>query len=104
MAVLTIPLHIHALLTGVLPPFLSFLVLVLSHYQIHALHIDPRSFVLLSAFAQRLLIRVGPDSARGAEAGGVTMAMVVREFICQRIAPLQRHSRPMWTFRGLGTQ
>ncbi|KAE8806350.1 hypothetical protein D1007_17506 [Hordeum vulgare] len=28
------------------------------------------------------------------------MAMVAREYICRRIAPLQRHSRPMWTFRG----
>ncbi|KAE8818758.1 hypothetical protein D1007_03356 [Hordeum vulgare] len=45
-----VPLHIHALLSGVLPPFLSFLTLVLSHYQIHALHLDPSSLVLLSAF------------------------------------------------------
>ncbi|KAE8799584.1 hypothetical protein D1007_24961 [Hordeum vulgare] len=28
------------------------------------------------------------------------MAMVVREFICRRIAPLQRHSCPMWAFSG----
>ncbi|KAE8803170.1 hypothetical protein D1007_20940 [Hordeum vulgare] len=50
MAAATIPLHTHALLAMVLPLFSSFLVAVLSHYQIHALHLDPRSFVLLSAF------------------------------------------------------
>ncbi|KAE8778405.1 hypothetical protein D1007_48710 [Hordeum vulgare] len=30
----------------------------------------------------------------------VTIAMVVREFIHRRIAPLQRHSRPMWAYAG----
>ncbi|KAE8814747.1 erythrocyte binding protein-like [Hordeum vulgare] len=46
-----VPLHIHALLYGVLSSFSSFLGAVLSHYQIHALHLDPSSLVLLSAFA-----------------------------------------------------
>ncbi|KAE8784144.1 hypothetical protein D1007_42316 [Hordeum vulgare] len=36
--------------TGVLPPFSRFLVGVLSHYQIHVLHLDPNSLVLLSSF------------------------------------------------------
>ena len=27
---------------------------------------------------------------------GVTVPMVVREFVRRRVAPLQRHSRPMW--------
>ncbi|KAE8812641.1 hypothetical protein D1007_10342 [Hordeum vulgare] len=31
---------------------------------------------------------------------GVTMAMVVREFICRWIAPIQRHSRPVWAYTG----
>ncbi|KAE8816033.1 hypothetical protein D1007_06583 [Hordeum vulgare] len=192
MADPTIPLHIHALLAGVLPPFSSFLVVVLSHYQIHALHLDPRSFVLLSAFVFlcEAFVGVTPFGAllrhffslklvskqqcsgyaslkaadslapgaldavllpevevfrrqwvvvEAAEAGalfqlpttpampnqgwmhrelsdslfasvltrleelkraGVTMAMLLREFICWRISPLQHHSRPMWTFRG----
>ncbi|KAE8788304.1 hypothetical protein D1007_37702 [Hordeum vulgare] len=51
MATSTVPLHIHALLSSVLPPFSSFINAVLSHYQIHALHLDPSSLVLLSAFA-----------------------------------------------------
>ncbi|KAE8817262.1 hypothetical protein D1007_05158 [Hordeum vulgare] len=51
MATHTVPLHNHALLSGVLPPFSSFLTTVLSHYQIHGLHLDPSSLVLLSAFA-----------------------------------------------------
>ncbi|KAE8769036.1 hypothetical protein D1007_59418 [Hordeum vulgare] len=42
-----------------------------------------------------VLIRLG--QLRRAE---VSMAMVVREFICRRIAPLQRHSRPMWAYAG----
>ena len=28
---------------------------------------------------------------------GVTAPMVVKEFVKRRVAPLQRHSRPMWT-------
>ncbi|KAE8801333.1 hypothetical protein D1007_23029 [Hordeum vulgare] len=51
MATPTIPLHIHTLLSGVLPPFSSFLIIVLSHYRIHALHLDPSSLVLISAVA-----------------------------------------------------
>ena len=31
---------------------------------------------------------------------GVTELMVVKEFVQWRIAPLQRHSRPMWAFTG----
>ncbi|KAE8792086.1 hypothetical protein D1007_33410 [Hordeum vulgare] len=45
-----VPLHFHALLSSVLPPFSGFLDAVLSHYQIHALHMDPCSLILLSAF------------------------------------------------------
>ncbi|KAE8774573.1 hypothetical protein D1007_53026 [Hordeum vulgare] len=51
MAAPAIPLHIQANLSGVLPPFSSLLTAVLSHYQIHALHLDVSSLVLLSAFA-----------------------------------------------------
>ncbi|KAE8787485.1 hypothetical protein D1007_38542 [Hordeum vulgare] len=32
----------------------------------------------------------------------VSMAMVVHEFICRRISPLQRHSRLMWAYTGPG--
>ncbi|KAE8816793.1 hypothetical protein D1007_05534 [Hordeum vulgare] len=46
-----VPLHFHALISGVLPPFSGFINAVLSHYQIHALHVDPRSLVLLFTFA-----------------------------------------------------
>ncbi|KAE8798873.1 hypothetical protein D1007_25841 [Hordeum vulgare] len=187
-----VPLHIHALLSGVLPPFSSFFVAMLSHYQIHALHLDPSSLVLLSAFALlcEAFVGVTPSvalprhffslelvsveqcsgcvslkmtntavpgaldaelllKAKGfrrqwvqvetTEDGallqppltpatpnlgwrredlndprltpilirieilkwvGVTMAMVVRGFIRRRIAPLQRHSRPMWAYAG----
>ncbi|KAE8808283.1 hypothetical protein D1007_15470 [Hordeum vulgare] len=45
-----VPLHLHALLSGVLPLFSNFLVTMLSHYQIHVLHLDPSSLVSLSAF------------------------------------------------------
>lgn len=46
-----IPLHLHALFAGLVPPFFDYFNAVLSHYQIHALHLDPGSIVLLSAFA-----------------------------------------------------
>jgi hypothetical protein len=46
-----IPLHLHALFAGLLPPFSNFFNVVLSHYQIHALHLDPGSIILLSGFA-----------------------------------------------------
>ncbi|KAE8792093.1 hypothetical protein D1007_33417 [Hordeum vulgare] len=48
---LAVPLHSQALLSDVLPPFSGFLNAVLSYYQIHVLHLDPCSLVLLSAFA-----------------------------------------------------
>ncbi|KAE8776328.1 hypothetical protein D1007_51089 [Hordeum vulgare] len=65
MATPAIPIHIHALLSGILPPFSSFLVAVLSHYQIHALHLDPSSLVLLSAFALLWEAFVGVTPFRG---------------------------------------
>ncbi|KAE8770440.1 hypothetical protein D1007_57802 [Hordeum vulgare] len=184
----TVPLHIHALLSGVLSPFSRFFIAVLPHSQIHALHLDPGSLVLLSAFGflceafvgvtpsiallfhffslelvseeqcsgcaslktanalipgaldielipeamgfrrqwvqvdtaeagvlfQPSLAPATPNQEWGCEQfndprltpvltrlgklkrAGVTMAMVVREFICRWIAPLQRHSHPMW--------
>ncbi|KAE8796506.1 hypothetical protein D1007_28492 [Hordeum vulgare] len=187
-----VPIHFHAHLSGVLPPFSGFLKLVLSHYQIHALHLDPRSLVLLSAsaFLCEAFVGVTPSMAllrhflsiklisevqcsgcaslrtvdataprvlyvellpeaevfrrqwvqvEAVEAGalfqtpptpmtrkrrwereelsdarlapvlirleklrraGVSMTMVVHEFSYQRIAPLQRHSRPMWAYTG----
>ena len=33
---------------------------------------------------------------------GVTSPMVVKEFVKQRLAPLKRHSRPMWDSTGAG--
>ncbi|KAE8789137.1 hypothetical protein D1007_36828 [Hordeum vulgare] len=46
-----VPLHFEALIYGILPPFSGLIDAVLSDYQIHALHLDPRSLVLLSTFA-----------------------------------------------------
>ncbi|KAE8797589.1 hypothetical protein D1007_27244 [Hordeum vulgare] len=185
-----VPLHFHTLLSSVLPPFSGLLNAVLSHYEIHALHLDPRSLVLISAFAFlcEAFVGVTPSVAllrhffslemisevrcfacaslrtidatapgvlytellpkaegflrqwvqvEAAEAGalfqppptpatpnqgwereelgkprlapvlirleklrraGVSMAMVMCEFICRWIAPLQRHSHPMWAY------
>ncbi|KAE8766541.1 hypothetical protein D1007_62217 [Hordeum vulgare] len=45
-----VPLHFHDLISGVLPPFSGFINVVLSDNHIHALHLDPHSLVLLSAF------------------------------------------------------
>ena len=32
---------------------------------------------------------------------GLTGQMVLRDFVKRRIAPLQWHSEPVWTYRGL---
>ncbi|KAE8817963.1 retrotransposon protein [Hordeum vulgare] len=47
----SITLHLLALFSGLLPPFSEFLDVVHAHYQIHALHLDPRSVLLVSSFA-----------------------------------------------------
>jgi hypothetical protein len=44
-------LFLHTLFAGLLPPFSDFFNAVLSHYQVHALHLKPNSVLLLSAFA-----------------------------------------------------
>ena len=36
-----IPIHLHALWAGLIPPFSAFFNAVLSHYQINMLHLDP---------------------------------------------------------------
>ncbi|KAE8812679.1 hypothetical protein D1007_10250 [Hordeum vulgare] len=190
MATPMVTLHIHTLLSSVLPPFSRFLIALLSHYHIYMFHLDPSSLVLLSAFTflcdafvgvTRFLallhnfsleivseelcsgcasLKTADTSVPGAldaellpeaegfrrqwvqvetaktgalfqplstpatsnrgwlreefidprltpvltrleklKREGVTMAMVVREFICRRIAHLQSHSRPIWPTR-----
>ena len=51
MAATEIPIHLHALWAGLIPPFSNFFNVVLSHYQVHALHLDPQSIILLAVFA-----------------------------------------------------
>jgi hypothetical protein len=46
-----IPIYLHALLAGLVPPFSNFFYAILSHYQIQALHLDPASIILLATFA-----------------------------------------------------
>ena len=46
-----IPIHLHALLAGLVPPFSDFFNAIILHYQIQALHLDPRSSIHLAAFA-----------------------------------------------------
>ncbi|KAE8821651.1 hypothetical protein D1007_00438 [Hordeum vulgare] len=60
-----IRLRIHALLYSVMPPFSSFLIAVLSHYQIHTFHLDHSSLVLLSAstFLCEAFVGVTPSVA-----------------------------------------
>ena len=51
MSATEIPIYLHALLAGLIPPFSPFFNAVMSHYQIHLLHLDPRSVILLAVFA-----------------------------------------------------
>ena len=184
-----IPIHLHALWAGLIPPFSAFFNAMPSHYQVNALHLDPQSIILLAifAFVCEAMVGIAPsvtllrhffslhliDSrqssgcvsfhAVAATAGegidfelppstskfrtrwvfvdagvlspllqaplgpavpnsgwshqrlsspglahvwlrlrllkdrGVTAPMVVKEFVKRWVAPLQRHSRPMWT-------
>ena len=51
MSATEIPIHLHALLAGLIPPFSPFFNAMMSHYQIHLLHPDPCCFILLVVFA-----------------------------------------------------
>ena len=51
MTTTEIPIHLHALWAGLIPPFSAFFNAVLEHYQIHMLHLDPQSMTLLAVFA-----------------------------------------------------
>ena len=46
-----VPCFAVALWAGLVPPFSDFFNVVLSHYQIHMLHLSPESITLLSVFA-----------------------------------------------------
>jgi hypothetical protein len=47
----TFPVFVHSVYAGLVPPFFDFFNAILSHYQIHALHLQPNSVLLLSIFA-----------------------------------------------------
>ena len=51
MSATEIPIYLHALLEGLVPPFYHFFNVVILHYQIHLLHLDPCSVILLAIFA-----------------------------------------------------
>ena len=51
MSATEIPIHLHALFAGLIPPFSPFFSAIISHYQIHLLHLDPCTIILLDAFA-----------------------------------------------------
>ena len=46
-----VPFFVDALWSGLVPPFSAFFDVVLSHYQIHMLHLDPQSVTLLAVFS-----------------------------------------------------
>lgn len=51
MSATGMPIYLHALFSGLIPPFSPFLNAIISHYQIHLMHLDPRSIILLAVFA-----------------------------------------------------
>src|SRR5664279_3687665 len=51
LAVTEYPLFIHTLFAGLMPPFSPFFLVVLEHYQIQLLHLQPNSVVILDVFA-----------------------------------------------------
>ena len=50
-ALTEVPIFVEALWAGLIPPFSAFFNVVLEHYQIHMLHLDPQSVTLLAVFA-----------------------------------------------------
>ena len=60
-----IPIHLHALWAGLVRPFSAFFNVVLSHYQINSLHLDPQSIILLAVFAfvYETMVGIAPSVA-----------------------------------------
>ncbi|KAE8787524.1 hypothetical protein D1007_38523 [Hordeum vulgare] len=78
----SIPLHLLSLFSGLLPQFLEFFDTVLTHTQIHALHLDPRYVLLLSSFAflYEAFLGVPPSVA------------LLRHFLSLLLTALDQHS------------
>ena len=45
------PFCLYSISVGLVPPFSEFFYAILDHYQVHALHIQPRSIFVPSLFA-----------------------------------------------------
>ena len=59
MSATEIPIYVHALLAGLVPPFSPFFSAIISHYQIHLLHLGLCSVILLTVFAFLCKVMVG---------------------------------------------
>ncbi|KAE8807958.1 hypothetical protein D1007_15638 [Hordeum vulgare] len=61
----SVALNLPGLFFDLIPPFLEFFDVVLMHYQIHMMHLDPRSILLLFSFAflYEALLGVPPSVA-----------------------------------------
>ena len=51
MSATEIPIYLPALLPDLVPPYSPFFNAVISHYQIHPLHLDPRLVILIAVFS-----------------------------------------------------
>ena len=45
------PVFLHSIVAGLVPPFSDFFLAILTHYDIHLLHLQPNSIAILSIFA-----------------------------------------------------
>ncbi|KAE8772170.1 hypothetical protein D1007_55852 [Hordeum vulgare] len=83
LAASSVTLHLSAIFSGLLPPFSEFFNAILTHYQIHALHLDPRSVLLLSLFSflYEAFLGVLPSVA------------LFRNFLSLRLTAPDQHSR-----------
>ena len=45
------PVFLHSLIAVLIPPFSDFFLAILTHYDIHLLHLQPNSVAILSTFA-----------------------------------------------------
>jgi hypothetical protein len=77
------PFFLHSVYAGLVPPFSDFFYTILSHYRIHALHLQPNSILLLAMFAFYCEAFVGV----------MTSVALFRHFFCLRLTATDQRSR-----------
>ena len=106
------PFFLHGVFSGLVPPFSEFLTVVLDHYQVHTMHLQPNCILLLSIFAFYCEVFVGmrPSVAllhhffylrmhdATQRSGCVSFAAVHKGNILMRVRKKQENFQRRWVF------